>query len=84
MKCLTIYDIKYLTQETAPCFFKRSTLKGFGQTMKSFKVSKISDTIYYISAPIYHNGKVMGKTERYFNTEDNNLYMSLDILIERR
>lgn len=70
---ITIYDIKYRTAETSPCFFKRKTLKHWGQTMKSFKVSKCEDGRYFISAPIIFDGKETGYTERYFNPMRNTL-----------
>lgn len=70
---LTIYDIKYRTMETAPYFFDRKTLKGFGQTLKSFKVSKCEDGRYFISAPIILDGKEVGQTRRFFNPETNRL-----------
>ena len=73
---ITIYDIKYLTAETSPCFFKRKTLKHWGQTMKSFKVSKCADGRYFISAPIILDGKEVGRTERYFNLETNKLELN--------
>ena len=70
---MTIYEIKDQTKETAPYFFNRETLKFFGQTMKSFKVSKLNDKEYLITAPSYWNGELMGKTQRVFNTETKKL-----------
>lgn len=77
-KRLTIYDIKYLTQETAPYFFVPKTLKFFGQTMRSFSVRKQADGRYLISAPMVDRftGRYMGKTERYFNPITNELQHS--------
>jgi len=68
-KRLTIYDIKRLTSETSPFYFSTKTLKFFGQTLRSFSVSKINETTYFISAPI----KGGGTSERYFNTITNKL-----------
>lgn len=70
---MTIYEIKERTQETSPHFFDRDTLRFFGQTLKDFKVKKQSETEYLISAPSYWSGKLMGYTERIFNTETNEL-----------
>ena len=74
---MTIYDIKELTAQTAPNFFSTGTLKFFGQTMRSFSVTKQDDGRYLISAPSYWyiNGKrtLMGMTERYFNPVTNQL-----------
>ena len=35
---MTPSNLKYRTQETAPNFFSRSTMKFFGDTMKNFGV----------------------------------------------
>lgn len=59
---LTISDIKYLTSETAPHFFTRSTLKFFRQKMGDFSVTRHGDDKFYISAPHQH-----GRTERIYN-----------------
>lgn len=74
-KRVTIYDIKRMTQDTAPYFFTAKTLKFFGQTMRSFSVRKQADGRYYISAPMIDRftGRVMGKTERFFNPINNQL-----------
>lgn len=74
-KRLTIYDIKRLSEESAPYFFSPKTMKFFGQTMRSFSVRKQEDGRYYISAPMVDRftGRVMGKTERYFNPDTNTL-----------
>lgn len=64
---LTIYDIKRLTENTAPMFFDRKTLKFFGQKMKDFKVYKLEDGKYQICAPRLHGGY----TQRIFNPETN-------------
>jgi hypothetical protein len=70
---MDIYDIKELTEETSPYFFSESTLSFFGQTLEDFEVEKTEDGKYYISAPRYCNGKLMGHTERIFNPETNEL-----------
>lgn len=67
MKRLTIYDIKRMTSETESFFFTRKTLKFFGQTMKSFKVYKIDEENYLITAPVYHRDMVVSQTRENFN-----------------
>ena len=71
---MTIYEIKERTLETSPYFFTRKTLKFFGQTLKSFSVTK-SGNKYLISAPMIDrfNGRIMGHTERLFNPDTNEL-----------
>lgn len=69
---MTIYEIKQRTQETSPYYFRRDTLKFFGQTMRMFSVKKVGNK-YKISAPSYWNGKLMGYSERMFNPETNEL-----------
>jgi hypothetical protein len=75
---MTIYDIKYRTQQTAPYFFSSSSMKFFGQTMRSFSVKKQSDGRYFISAPMKDKsrGVIMGYTQRYFNPINNELEFS--------
>jgi hypothetical protein len=70
---MTIYEIKARTKETSQYFFSRKTMKFFGQTMKSFKVRKLNEHEYYIFAPSYLNGKMMGYTQRIFDTRNNKL-----------
>jgi hypothetical protein len=72
---MTIYDIKRLTQETAPYFFVPKTMKFFGQRVADFKVYKQHDGRYKIIAPIkdLRTGKVMGQSIRFFNPVNNEL-----------
>ena len=71
---MTIYDIKYATQETEPYYFTRKTMKFFNQTLKDFKVYKEKDGRYFITAPMKNNsGKVVGYSERYYNPKNNKL-----------
>lgn len=73
---MTISEIKRRTAETSPHFFDRKTLKFFGQTMRSFSVSKEGENKWLITAPMKdHTGKVMGITKRIFNAETNELEM---------
>ena len=70
---MTIYEIKKQTKETAPHFFSKETLKFFGQTMKSFKVKKLNEKEYLITAPSFWNQKLMGQTQRIFNVDSKKL-----------
>lgn len=72
---MTIYEIKYLTEDTSPYFFSRKTMKMFGQTMRSFRVKRQPDGRYRISAPMLDRftGRHMGETVRYFNPSNNRL-----------
>lgn len=72
---MTIYEIKRRTQETAPEFFTRETMKFFGQTLKDYKVYKVDNENYLITAPMRMRGKVIGHTRRLFNTETNKLLL---------
>ena len=71
---MRISEIKQRTLETSPYFFSRSSMKFFNQTMRDFKVCKQNDGRYLITAPMRDNeGKIFGKTERYFNPVNNKL-----------
>lgn len=74
---MTIHDIKYQTQETAPYFFSRDSMRFFGQTMRSFRVETTTlggKKYYRISAPMKDSsGKRMGQTVRYFDPETREL-----------
>jgi hypothetical protein len=71
---MTIYEIKERTQKTAPYYFDKKTLQFFGQTMRSFKVSKQEDGRYKISAPMksYWDTPI-GESVRFFNPLTNEL-----------
>lgn len=64
----TIYDVKRLTEETAPYFFTRKTMKFFNQKMTDFKVTRYGNDKFLISAARPH-----GKTQRIFNPFTNEL-----------
>lgn len=70
---MTIHDIKRLSQTDSPHFFDRATLRFFGQTMKDFRVKRQYDGRYRISAPIRHDGQIIGETVRYFNSATGTL-----------
>ena len=74
MRKPTIYEIKRLTEDTAPFFFSKNTLKFFGQRLKDFKVHSEDKGRFMISAPAYDfRGQYMGDTVRYFNPATNEL-----------
>ena len=68
---MTIYEIKSRTAKTSPYFFNRDTLEFFGQTMKSFSVTKQGDK-FLIVAP-FGQGMGNGQTQRLFNPDTNKL-----------
>ena len=70
---MTIYEIKRLTEETAPYFFSKDTLRFFGQTLRSFSVKKQEDGRFKLSAPSGDNWNGDHETVRYFNPENNEL-----------
>lgn len=70
---MTIHDIKSLTLETNPYYFSRKTMKFFGQKMRDFRVAKMEDGSYRISAPIRMDGRVIGESVRFFNPQNNEL-----------
>jgi len=70
---MTIYEIKRRVEETSPYFFTTKSLKFFGQTLRSFSVCKAGER-FFISAPMRDSsGKVVGRTERFFNPATNEL-----------
>lgn len=55
---MTPSDLKYLTQETNPFFFTRSTMKFFSDTMKNYGVrSKGEYWELYRKRPVKHGLK---------------------------
>ena len=73
---MTIYEIKRLTQDTAPYFFSRDTMRFFGQTLKDFRVKKQADGRYRVSASSGDNWDGDHATVRFFNPENNELELS--------
>jgi hypothetical protein len=68
---MTIYTIKQNVQNS-PYFFTRKSMKFFNQTLKDFKVYKLENGNYYLTAPTFDNrGNQMGFTEREFNPITN-------------
>lgn len=78
---MTIYEIKDRVVN-APKFFSPGAMKFFNQTLRSFSVEKVEKNVYYISAPSYWDNRLMGYTKRWFNTETNKLYSSLEAAME--
>ena len=70
---MTIYEIKRLTNKTAPYFFSKDTMRFFGQTLRSFKVKKQKDGRFKVSAPSGDNWDGDYETVRYFNPKNNEL-----------
>jgi len=78
---MTIYEIKRRTEDTAPYFFSRQTMKFFGQTMRDFKVYKQKGGKFLIVAPMRERTRfsgseiwvTRGETRRLFNPETNKL-----------
>jgi hypothetical protein len=58
---MDIYEVKQLVDKKMPYFFSTATLKGFGQTMASFKVKTSPSGRVFIFAPC----KVDRKTVHY-------------------
>ena len=77
MKTPTIEEIAELTKEKCPHFFDKDTLRFFGQTLRSFKVSDNRDGRFKISAPSYcwsdGKKKLMGYSECLFNPATKDL-----------
>jgi hypothetical protein len=71
---MKIQEIKQRTKDTSPYFFSRKTLKFFGQTLKDFKVKKMTDGRYRIKA-ICRNAPHTKPyyTVQYFNPENDRL-----------
>ena len=70
---MTMYEIKQRTQETAPYFFSKQTMKFFGQTLKDFRVYKQKDGKYLVIAESGGNWQYKHYTKRLFNPETNEL-----------
>ena len=68
---MTIHEIKKLTENTAPYFFSRDTMRFFGQTLKDFSVVKQDDGRFKVSAPSGDNWDGDHETVRFYNPENN-------------
>jgi|GEM_PF-2236255 len=70
---MNIYQIKSATEKTAPYFFCRRTMRFFGQTLRSFRVTKREDGKYDVIAPRKVGERTHGNTHRVYNPENNKL-----------
>ena len=74
IKTMTIYDIKRMSEDKAPYFFERKSMRFFNQTLKDFSVKKLNEEKYYISAPMRDSrGNQMGITKRIFDIRTREL-----------
>jgi len=74
IKTMTIYDIKRMSEDKAPYFFERKSMRFFNQTLKDFSVKKLNEEKYYISAPMRDSrGQQMGITKRVFDVRTREL-----------
>ena len=83
-KRITISDIKYRHEEMVPGnhFFSRATLKFFNQTMKDFRVYKISENIFKVDddsiCDIDRKNPFKTTHERFFNWTSGKFYFNLE------
>lgn len=76
---MNIYDIKRLVNRhdtNNPYFFKRKSMKFFGQTLKDFKIRKLEDGKRVIYARIH--GRTESMSVRVFDPETNSLEFALN------
>ena len=66
----TIYEIKR-NAENAGLYFSRETLRFFGQTLRSFKVYRLSPCQFLVAAPIMYVGRFQGVSKRVFDASTN-------------
>ena len=73
---LTINEIKdlYESGEGDRFYFSPNTMRFFRQTLRMYRVKKLSGTQYLIFAPSYWDGNLMGISQRIFDTTDNDLH----------
>lgn len=69
-KRITIYDIKKAVEASDESkFFAKSNLKYWGQTMKDFKIKKVANNLYFITAPLRNRDMVAGRLEAFYSSE---------------
>ena len=80
MKLPTVYEIEKATIKKSPYFFKRNTMNFFGQTMDSFEIERMTETIFELTAPMIDRstGRQMGITQRFFSYLTEDLHLSLE------
>lgn len=76
---MTIYEIKRRSYEKKPYYFDRKTMKFFNQTLKDFRVYKITNNIYEFRANCSY-----GETIAYFDAITNDINTNLATLIKQR
>lgn len=76
---MTIYEIKRRSQEKKPYYFSRDTMKFFGQTLKDFKVYKLTNNIYEFRA-----NRPYGETRAYFDAITNDINTDINYLLKER
>lgn len=77
----TIAEIKVWTYGKLPYFFSRSTMKSFGQTLKSFTVKRSPQGNIFIYAPMTDiGGETHGWTFRQYFDGDLLLHEVLETL----
>ena len=75
---MNIYEIKYRVAHTGTHYFDRDSMKFFGQTLRDYRVKKLSDTEWLFYAPMYarnDNGsrRCMGTSIRVFDATTNSI-----------
>lgn len=70
---MTIYEIKRRVQAKGSHFFDAKTMKHFHQTLRSFKVTKLTDTTWLLSAPVIIDGKFVHSTAVMFDSSTDTL-----------
>ncbi len=66
---MTIYEIKRALERKGNNYFSRQNMRDFGQTMRDFKVKKLPDGRYLVTAPMRTRDKsrIVAYSKRYFN-----------------
>jgi virulence-associated protein VapD len=84
----TISDIKYRHEEMVPGnhFFSRATLKFFNQTMRDFRVYKISENLFRVEydtiCDIARKNPFKSTKEKFFNWTSGKFYFNLEDAME--
>lgn len=75
---MTIYEIKYQTRETEPYYFSKATMRFFGKTLRDFRVMKMADGRYRITAPVRSrfSDKILSESVQYYNPITRKLELS--------
>ena len=83
---MTIYEIKRRLTESKndTHFFDRKTLKFFGQTLKMFRVQKVDNRFFFVTCPIFIDGKNTGHTVRWYDSLNNAMLSKRQFTIEKQ